>query len=445
MRRPAPANPPLTIWPSRSDIGYRHYVAMGRVTGQSASPRAGGGAFSTGEFRLLWLAYAQSVIGDQLARVALSVVVFDRTGSPAWTAATYALTYLPALVSGVLLSGLADRYPRRTVMISADLGRAALLSVMAVPAVPLPVVAGLLVVVQLADAPFIAAQRSILPAVFGPGDRYEQGQRVMLITYQAGQLAGFAAAGLIVAWIGTHMSLAIDALTFTVSAILIRAGVSARAATAAAPMPGARYGLRSQVGDGARLIWRDRRLRVLVSLGWLAGFSIVSEGLAVPFASQIGEGTATVGLILAARPAGSVVGAYLLGRAWVGQVRRLRLIAPLAVGTSLPYVFFLLGPSLPGALMLLLISGASSSYQVTAGGTFVRLAPDHQRGQAFGLARSGQIGIQGVGIAAGGLVAQATGTAAGTIAIAGICGALCALAVGVAWIRLNPAQLATTA
>jgi predicted MFS family arabinose efflux permease len=373
------------------------------------------------------------------------VVVFDRTGSPGWTAATYALTYLPALVSGVLLSGLADRYPRRRVMVSADLTRAALLSAMAVPAVPLPALACLLVVVQLADAPFIAAQRSILPAVLGAHDRYEQGQRIMLITYQAGQLAGFAVAGLIVAWIGTHVSLAVDALTFIVSAILIRAYVRARAASAAGLVPGIRHGLVSQVGDGARLIWRDRRLRVLVGLGWLAGFSIVPEGLAVPFASQIGEGTATVGLILAARPTGAVIGAYLLGRAWVGQVRRLRWMAPLAIGTSLPYVFFLLGPSLPAALMLLLISGACSAYQVTAGGTFVRLAPDHQRGQAFGLARSGQIAIQGAGIVAGGLFAQATGTAAGTIALAGICGSLCALAVGVAWIRLNTVQAATAA
>ncbi|MEK8143947.1 hypothetical protein NKH18_24490 [Streptomyces sp. M10(2022)] len=63
------------------------------------------------EFRTLWTAYAQSVLGDQLARVALSLLVFERTQSAGWTAATYALTTLPALLSGVLLSGLADRFP----------------------------------------------------------------------------------------------------------------------------------------------------------------------------------------------------------------------------------------------------------------------------------------------------------------------------------------------
>lgn len=63
------------------------------------------------EFRTLWAAFAQSVLGDQLARVALSLLVFERTESAGWTAATYALTSLPALLSGVLLSGLADRFP----------------------------------------------------------------------------------------------------------------------------------------------------------------------------------------------------------------------------------------------------------------------------------------------------------------------------------------------
>jgi len=55
------------------------------------------------EFRLLWLADAQSLLGDQLARVALSVLVYDRTGSGLVTAAVYALTFPPALFGSVLL------------------------------------------------------------------------------------------------------------------------------------------------------------------------------------------------------------------------------------------------------------------------------------------------------------------------------------------------------
>ncbi len=60
------------------------------------------------EFRLLWLADIQSLLGDQVARVALSVLVFDSTHSGLATAAVYALTYLPALLGGVLLGHLAS-------------------------------------------------------------------------------------------------------------------------------------------------------------------------------------------------------------------------------------------------------------------------------------------------------------------------------------------------
>jgi predicted MFS family arabinose efflux permease len=400
-----------------------------------------GGAFSVAEFRVLWLAYAQSIVGDQFARVALSILVFNSTGSAAWTAATYALTYLPALLSGVLLSGLADRYPRRSVMIAADLTRAALVAVMTLPGVPLLALAGLLILVEFAEAPFGAAQGAMLPAILG-GRRYEQGQRIMLITFQAGQLAGFAAGGVLVAWLGTHLSLAVNALTFLASAILVRTGVRARPAAASVAAPGTRLSLSSQIHDGARLIWTDSRLRALVGLGWLAGFSIVPEGLAVPFAKQVGAGAAGIGLLLAAKPAGTVLGAFLLGRAWVGQPRRLRWLGPQAVGTSLPFVLFLLGPTLTTALLLLAVSGICAAYQITAGATFVQLAPDHQRGQALGLARSGLTAVQGIGIATGGLVAQWSGTAAGTIGAAGIAGTLCALAAAAAWSRVNPRRVA---
>jgi predicted MFS family arabinose efflux permease len=400
------------------------------------------GAFSVTEFRALWLAYAQSIVGDQFARVALSILVFNRTASPAWTAATYALTYLPALASGVLLSGLADRYPRRTVMIGADLTRAALVAVMALPAMPLPALAGVLILVELAEAPFGAAQGAMLPAILG-GRRYEQGQRIMLITFQAGQVAGFAAGGILVAWLGTHLSLAVNALTFLASAVLVRTGVRARpAAAAATATPGTKLSLGSQVRDGARLIWTDPRLRALVGLGWLAGFTIVPEGLTVPFARHIGTGAAGVGLLLAAKPAGTVVSAFILGRPWVGQPRRLRWLGPQAVGTSLPFVLYLLGPTLVTALLLLVASGVCAAYQITAGATFVQLAPDHQRGQALGLARSGLTAVQGIGIAVGGLVAQWSGTAAGTIGAAGIAGTLCALAAAAAWSRTNPQRVA---
>ena len=66
--------------------------------------------FRVGEFRALWLAQVLSYVGDQFAQVAIAILVFERTGSAFLTALAYALTYLPPIVGGPLLSGLADLF-----------------------------------------------------------------------------------------------------------------------------------------------------------------------------------------------------------------------------------------------------------------------------------------------------------------------------------------------
>ena len=389
--------------------------------------------FAVAEFRALWFAEVQSVLGDQLARVAISVLVFQRTGSAGLTSLTYALTFVPDLVGGPLLSGLADRLPRRTVMVAADLLRAALIGLMAIPAVPLPALAVLLVAAQLCNSPFAAAQAATVPTVLA-GDSYILGQTVRQMTTQIGQLVGFVAAGVLVALIGSHRALAIDALTFLVSAAVIRFGLVHRPAVTGRDGAEPVRSVFGQMIAGARIIWRDRRLRSLVGLGWLVGFAIVPEGLAVPYADEIGAGTAAVGLLLAAVPAGTVVGAFVLGR-FVPPQRRLVLLGPLAVLTPAPLIAYVFRPELVPAVLLLLTMGLFSAYQVTAGATFIRMVPDAGRGQAFGLAGSGLIAAQGLGLAAGGLLASVLGSVAVTIAVAGAAGTLLAVPAAAAWHR----------
>lgn len=408
-----------------------------RSTGQSQSATFRE-VLAVAEFRALWLAELQSVAGDMLARVALSILVFQHTGSAAWTALTYALTMLPDLIAGPLLGGLADRYPRRTVMVIADLSRAVLVALMALPGVPLVVLAGLLVLVQLFAAPFAAAQIATLPLAL-EGDRFDVAQATRQITVQVAQGLGFAAGGALVAWIGVHRSLAIDAATFAVSALLIRAGVVRRpsaTATIGADLASDAQGYWRRIAAGARVIWSQPALRIIVGLAWLAGFVVVPEGLAAVYAGQLRLGAAAVGILLAAHPAGLVIGAVLVGRV-LSPVWRRRLMAPLAVAALLPLLVFVAEPGLIPAAVLLVLSGACGSYQITASTTFVRLVPDSGRGQAFGLAGSGLIAVQGIGVVGGGALAQALNSAADAIAIAGVVGLVAGLVLATRWRALN--------
>ena len=64
-----------------------------------------GDVLAVSEFRALWMAQLLSAAGDQLARVAITVLVYDRTHSALWSAATYAVTLLPWVLGGLMLAG----------------------------------------------------------------------------------------------------------------------------------------------------------------------------------------------------------------------------------------------------------------------------------------------------------------------------------------------------
>ena len=393
-------------------------------------------ALAVSEYRALWAAEAQSVVGDQLAKVALSVVVYQRTGSAGLTALSYAALMLPALVAGPLLSGLADAYPRRTVMVACATVQAVLVAAMAIPGTPTVALFALIVAVQFVQAPFMAAQAAVLPVVLA-GEAYQAGQALRQITRQAGTLVGLAFGGIAVAVLGVSTALAIDAMTFVLAAAVIRIGTVHRAAAVTARGRRERHG--SGMRQGAVLIWRDPALRALVGLTWLAGFAVVPEALMVPFASSVGAGPAAVGWLLAVESAAMVAGAFLLVQLVPTQAR-LRLLGPLAVLTVTPLIGYAAHPNLLGALILLALSGAFAAYQVTASATFMERLPDAQRGQAYGIARSGLIAVQGLGMLAGGAVAELTGSVTTTIALAGVAGTLAAVLAAAGWHRAQASR-----
>jgi MFS family permease len=385
-------------------------------------------AFRHQEFRALFGAYTISTAGDQFARVALSVLVFDRTGSPAWTALTYALTFVPDLVGGPLLTGLADRYPRRGVMVGADVLRTALVAVMALPGLPLPWVAALLVIVALAGSPANAARGAVLPSLV-PDEVYPIGQAALSSSGQLAQVAGFAGGGALIAAIGTSGVLWADAATFAASALLIRFGIRVRAA-AATETGVVRRGWWSDLVSGAALVWRTRTLRALVGFACISGIYIAGEALAAPYAAELGGAALLVGFLFAGYALGAALGMVILARAPAG--RRLAAMPVLAVLSCAPLLLCALRPGAVGVVVLFVVSGLASSYQVTASTTFVQGVPNDRRGQAFGLAVTSLKVSQGVGVAAAGIAAEWF-TPHAVVAAAGLLGVAAAIGVGVLW------------
>jgi predicted MFS family arabinose efflux permease len=390
------------------------------LPGGTAARVTFGEVFAVAEFRALWLAQVLSVGGDQLARVALPVLVFSRTHSAMLAAVTFAASIVPTSGGGLGRGGLADRFPRRAVMITCDLVRAVLVAAMAVPGMPLAALVCLLAAVTMAGAPFTSARAALYPDILA-GDRYVLGSAVTLTTFQLAQAAGFAAGGAAVAVAGTTTALLVDAATFVASALLVTLAVKARPAARAARLRGP--GL-AGMAAGVRLVFADPGLRLPMLLGWLAAFYDIPEGIAAPLARAMGGGAAWVGFILAAGALGASAGAIVFSRL-VPPPWRLALMAPLAVATCAALVPFAAHPGLAGALAILAACGLLACYQVAANAAFVTAAPASYRAQAFGVAQGGMSLAQGAAMVIAGALAQRFAPA-GVIAAAGATGAVAA-------------------
>ena len=386
-----------------------------------------------GEYRALWFGQAQSIAGDQVARVALTVLVYSRTHSPLLTALTYAASFLPWLAGGLVLAGLADRWPRRTVMVSCDAARGALAALMAVPGVPLPAMVALLFLVTLLDGPFTSARAGTFRDIL-PGARYRVGLAITTSTLTAAMVAGYAAGGILVGAIGARPSLALDAATYVVSALVIRLAVAARpAARDRGGPPGTR------LLPGLTLVFGDRRLRTCMLFGWLVAVYTVPSALAVPVAASLGGGPAAAGLVFAAGPLGIAAGAVVYNRA--GAVRQARWMGPLAVLCCGSLALFAVRPGLAWSLVIITVSGAFGSFQLAANAGFMAALRRDQQAQAFGVAQAGIATMQGLSYLAAGAAAGAAPPAV-VIAVWGSTGAAAALALAVSWRPYAQAALA---
>ena len=380
--------------------------------------------FAIAEFRALWLAQVLSVVGDQLARVALTVLVYDRTRSALLAAVTFVVSIVPTFIGGVTLAWLADRYPRRGVMIVCDVIRGVLVLVMAIPGMPLAAMVALLFAVTLTGAPFTSARAAIFPDVLS-GDRYVMGTAVTVTTYQFAQVIGFAAGGTVVAFFGTQTSLIIDAATFFGSALIVRVWVRPRPAAG-------RHRASSRLAGifaGARIVLARPALRTPLLFGLLAAFYSAPEGVAAPLARDLGGGATLVGFLLAACALGSTIGAIAFSR-FVAPSTRLRFMGPLAISACAILVLFFWKPDRYASLLILIASGLCSAYQLAANAAFVRAAPTEQRSQAFGLAQGAMSLGQGAMMVLAGAAAEHHSPAR-AVAVCGAVGTVIALTVTV--------------
>jgi MFS family permease len=386
-----------------------------------------GQPWRSGEFRSLIAAQVTSEIGDQFARVAVAGIVLERSGSALYSALAFVVSYLPGIAGALLLGPLADRLPRRALMIGCDLARAAVVAVLALMVAaeaPLWSLTAVLLLAELFSAPFDAARSALVPDVLSDRADFLAGSGISRVLYQLNQTIGLALGGLVAYGASAQFALWLDVVSYGVSAAILLVGVRHRPAALA----GAPWGL--DVCVAVRAVLEDPVRRVFIGLGWAAGGVLIApEAVALAYAVEHGN-ERLGGTLIAALPAGAAIGAWII--AFCPPQVAVRAIRPLLAAGCLPLLLTGLDLGVYPTMALWFIAGACQAFLVPVMVVVTLVTPPERRGAIGGLAAAGFNAAVALSFLLAGWAADAF-TPADAVFAAGALGLFVLLAAHLSW------------
>jgi MFS family permease len=375
-------------------------------------------------FRRLATTYAVNELGDWMGIVALSVLVFDRTGSALATAGLFLGTrFLPALLAPLLVVRAEQPPPRYSLPVvycgeAAAFGGLALLadhfSVAAV--IALAIVDGTLALTGR------ALTRAVVASLLEPSGELRSGNAVLNVAFTVAAALGPAIAGIVVASFGVQSALLLDAASFyAIAWIVFTAGSLPRAE----PEPGR---ARERLRAGLRYIRAHTTLRrLLIAEGGAFVFFAAVIPIEVIYAKQtLDAGDSGYGLLLASWGAGMVVGSLVFAANRRSPLAHLLFFSTLTVGAG--YLGLAAAPTLGVACAASVVGGAGNGVQWVAAISAVQeLTVPGMQVRVMSVLESIGAAMPGVGYLLGGLLTTAYDPRA-TFLVAGI-GVLAIVAV----------------
>ncbi|CAN7184925.1 MFS transporter [Knoellia sp. LjRoot47] len=267
-------------------------------------------------FWTYWGASATSNLGSAVGSIALpltAITVLDAT--PFQMGLIAAAAYAAWLVIGLPAGALVARLPLRGTQVTMDLART-----VAVASVPVAWWTGHLTIAQLvvvalvvgfADVVFDVANSTFLPLVV-PRDQLHERNSLMSGTYATTQLGGPSVGGLAIQLLGAVPTLLVDAVSYLVSAVLLRTLPSRPAATSAHD----RQPIRQMIGEGWRFVSRHPVMAPCMWSATAVNFVCGAQMALFPLylVRDLGTPAALVGFLLAAEGVGALIGAALSPR-----------------------------------------------------------------------------------------------------------------------------------
>ena len=358
------------------------------------------------DFRLLVLATLGSSLGTYLAALALTVHVYDVTGSPTWVSALLIVDFVPMIAIGLALGPLVDRLSRRRLMIASDLIRLGVFC--ALPFVDrASVIVALAGVAGLATGFFRPAANAALPNLV-PEEDLPVANSLLQTVENLSWLVGPVVGGAVVAAWGTDLAYWINAGTFLLSALLL-------VAITESAMRGVEEvvtrGHWRDVADGFSVVLRSRPLLMVLVVWSVALLGNAAFNVAEIFFAkdELDAGDFGFGVLVGATGLGLTIGGFFGGRAidrfgvtrvYVGSLLLWCAgVAAAAVSESLPLAAALVAAGLVG-------NGAAVVCNLVL---VQRGAPDRLRGRAFTVIMSTNYALLGLGMAVAGPLTDAVG------------------------------------
>ena len=356
---------------------------------------------------------AQSAEQLSLAAVPLVAVLLLGAG-PGEIGLLAAVQTLPFLLLSLPLGWMADRLPRRRLMLGAEVLRAlsllALLAAVLLGRLSIAGIALLGFVGAVGTVAFSVAAPALVPALV-PRAALAQANGRLELARSAAYAGGPALGGAMVAWAGASAA-------FVLAAVLSIAAIALLWRLAEPPLAprAARHPLR-EVQDGAAFVWHNPMLRpmLLTAVAWNIAWFVLQSAY-VPYAIRVlGLGAGVVGVTLGAFGAGMVVGALLAPRLVRAMPfgRAIQLGPVVSVAAAAAMVVTLVVPRAEVAALSFFLFGAGPIvWTITSTTLRQSLTPGAMLGRVGALFLTVNAGARPVGAALGGLVGARWGEAA---------------------------------
>ena len=378
-----------------------------------------------------------SSFGDSITNTAMPLLVLALTGSGFAMGVVGVLTTLPDLIVGLPAGAYADRWDRRRMMFWADLGRFFLTALVPISVAmggpTLGVILAVTFPMNVLRVLWLAAYTAAVPGLVGRAE-VPRANAIFEAVFNVGWIVGPAIAGFLAATIGPGPTIAIDAVTFLVSAgamLLVRRPLRAAGRTIETH-------ILADIREGIAFVVRQPTLRACIAL-WTTT-SVISTGLTTAAIYYVtidrGLGSQVVGFVLSGFALGALAGSVVAARLAFRATGPVMLVGAVIFGACV--VLIASGVPVPVMVVVSFAAGAVNSNILVAYITMrTLLSPDAMLGRVGATARTVSVGLTPIGALATGVLLDSIGGAE-TLAIMGVALAL----AGVAFALVRPVRTA---